>query len=121
MTRRCFLVLSGCCPLLVAGPVDDARKKIKDGKFEEAIASLEAELKKNPRNSDEIKHVLSEAYLANGEKVMYDKELPPFRKYPPALKSFRKAVEYDSTNLKAKDHINTIESIYKSMGRPVPQ
>jgi tetratricopeptide (TPR) repeat protein len=100
--------------------VADAQKLAKDGKFDEAIALLESDLKKNPK-SDETKTALAAVHYENGEKVMYDKALPPFQKYPAALKSFRKTLEYDPKHRKAQDHINTIESIYKSMGRPVPK
>jgi tetratricopeptide (TPR) repeat protein len=121
-----MLILSVC--LLAASStawpaskaVADAQKLAKDGKFDEAIALLELDLKKNPK-SDETKAALAAVHYENGEKVMYDKALPPFQKYPAALKNFRKTLEYDPKNRKAQDHINTIESIYKSMGRPIPK
>lgn len=100
--------------------VADAQKLVKDGKFDEAIALLEGDLKKNPK-SDETKAALASTYFANGERVMFDKALPPFQKYPAALKNFRKTLELDPKNRKAQDHVNTIESIYKSMGRPIPK
>lgn len=100
--------------------VEDARKKTKDGKYDEAIAGLEAELKKNPKNS-EAKVAMGEAYTAQSESVMMNAQLPPFRKYPAALRGFRKAVEYDPNNRKAKENIATIEGIYKQMGREVPK
>jgi tetratricopeptide (TPR) repeat protein len=100
--------------------IEDSKKKIKEGKFDEAVAGLEAEIKKKPKDAS-LKAALSEAYLAHGESLMFNKDLPPMRKYPESLRKFRKAVEADASNRKAKDHINTIEGIYKSMGRPVPQ
>lgn len=100
--------------------VDDARKKVKDGKYEEAITSLEAEHKKNPKNAA-VKTALSEAYAAQGESIMMNAQLPPFRKYPQSLKLFRRAVEVDAANKKAKGHIDTIEGIYRQMGREVPK
>jgi tetratricopeptide (TPR) repeat protein len=123
MKRRSILL--GILPLsavaaLAADAVADAKKLSKDGKHEEAIAALEAEMKKAPKNAA-LKPALSEAHTAYGESLMFNKDLPPFRKYPGALRQFRKAVEYDPKNQKAKEHIATIEGIYKSMGRPVPQ
>ena len=123
MKRRSLLL--GMMPLaavvaLGADAVADAKKLSKDGKHEEAIAALEAGMKKAPKNAA-LKPALSEAHTAYGESLMLNKDLPPFRKYPGALKQFRKAVEYDPKNQKAKEHIATIEGIYKSMGRPVPQ
>ena len=123
MTRRNVVLAMLAAPaglVFAADVIAEAKKKSKDGKHDEAIAQLEAELKKNPKNAA-LKPALSEAYLASGESMMFNKELPPFRKYPGALKLFRKAVEYDAKNAKAKEHIATIEGIYKSMGRPVPE
>ena len=47
--------------------------------------------------------------------------MPPRTKYPGALKAYRQVLQYDKTNTKAQSQIATIEGIYKSMGRPVPQ
>ena len=52
---------------------------------------------------------------------MYNDALPPRMKYPQALRSYRTVLQYDKTNKKAQEGIATIEGIYKSMGRPVPQ
>ncbi len=100
--------------------VEEAKKKIKDGKFDEAVAALEAEHKKSPSNA-EVKTALGDAYAAQGESVMMNAQLPPFRKYPQSLRLFRKAVEFNPANKKAKENIATIEGIYKQMGREVPK
>lgn len=123
MKRRSLLL--GMAPFaavvaLGADAVADARKLTKEGKHEAAIAELEAEWKKAPKNAA-LKPALAEAHFAYGESLMFNKDLPPFRKYPGALRQFRKTVEYDPKHRKAKEHIATIEGIYKSMGRPVPQ
>jgi len=126
MTRRNLFALSVPAWLIPAAllaqnaVIDAAKKKSKEGKHEEAIAALEAELKKNPKDP-KLKTALGDAYLASGESFMFNDQLPPFRKYPTALRQFRKAVEYDPTNKKAKEHVATIEGIYKSMGREVPK
>jgi tetratricopeptide (TPR) repeat protein len=99
---------------------DAAKKKIADGKYEEAIADLDAAYKKNPKSAA-LKTALAGAYTAQGNALMNDAKLPPMRKYPASLRSFRKAVEIDPTQTEAKTNIKTIEDIYKSMGRPVPQ
>ncbi|MBL8230593.1 MAG: tetratricopeptide repeat protein [Bryobacterales bacterium] len=125
MTRRILLACGVSTLLVPAGmlaqsAIDAAKKKSKEGKHDEAIAALEAELKKNPKDA-KVKTALAEAHLANGEFFMFNDQMPPFRKYPTALRQFRKTVEYDPTNKKAKEHIATIEGIYKSMGREVPK
>ncbi len=100
--------------------VTEARALMKDKKFEEAITVLEGAHKAAPKN-DEVRLALAEAHVAFGNSYMYNDQLPPFRKYPSALKEFRKALTYDKDNKKATTNIATIESIYKSMGRPIPQ
>jgi tetratricopeptide (TPR) repeat protein len=124
MTRReTFAGLLSCLalPLFAAASViDDAKKKIKDGKFEEGLAQLEAAFKANPK-SDEIKNALAEAHFNYGESLMYAKDMPPMKKYPGALHEFRRTRELKPDHMLAKNNIDTIEGIYKSMGRPVPK
>jgi tetratricopeptide (TPR) repeat protein len=107
--------------LFAADPVvEDARAKIKAGKYPEAIAELDAARAKNPK-SDEIRKALAEAHMANADFHMNNPSMPPFRKYPTALREYRKVLEYDKDNRKAKENIATIEGIYRSMGREIPK
>ena len=99
--------------------VDGARKQIAAKKYDEAIAQLEAAHKAKPRA--EVKTALADAYLAKGDSFMYNDALPPRMKYPTALRAYREVLKYDKDNKKARTGIDTIEGIYKSMGRPVPQ
>lgn len=97
-----------------------AKKKIAAGKYEEAVADLDAAYQKNPKSA-ELKKALAGAHFAQGEATMKNEQLPPMRKYPAALRSFRKAVALDPGHTEAKGNIQNIEDVYKSMGRPVPQ
>lgn len=107
--------------LCAANPkVEQAKAQLKDGKFEQAISALEAEHKAKPKD-DEVRLALADAKLQYGESVMNDRQLPPFRKYPTALRQFRQVLELDKNNKKAQSNIALIEGIYKQMGRPVPQ
>ena len=109
--------------LTLALPAQDAVTKSKDllkeKKFEEAIQLLEGAYSRS--KTPALKQALAEAHVAHGNFFMYNESLPPFQKYPSALRQFRKALEYDKDNKKALANIATIEGIYKSMGRPVPQ
>jgi len=100
--------------------VDDAKALMKNKKYEEAVAVLEPAVKAAPKDVA-VKNAMVEALLGNGDTYMYDEKLPPFKKYPAALKSYRRVLEFDKTNQKAKDNVAMIEGIYKSMGRPIPQ
>ena len=99
--------------------VDSARKQIADKKYDEAIAQLESAHKSKPRA--EVKTALVDAYLAKGDSFMHNDAVPPRVKYPTALRAYREVLKYDKDNKKARTGIDTIEGIYKSMGRPVPQ
>jgi len=115
------LVLLGvfAISLLAADAVADAKKKLAEKKYDEAITTLEAAYKAKP--GPEVKKTLAEAHLAKGDSFMYNESLPPRQKYAPALRSYREVLKYDAANKKAKENIATIEGIYKSMGRPIPQ
>lgn len=92
---------------------------VKEKKFDEAAKLLEAEdAKAKPGKPNPP---LAEAHVVLGNGYMYEESLPPFQKYPAALRQFRAALKYDPDNKKAKQNIATIEGIYKSMGRPIPQ
>ena len=100
--------------------VEQARKKIAEKKFDEAISSLESEHKAKPKSA-EVQKALAEAYVGKADSFMYNESLPPRQKYPQALRAYRQAMTVDKENKKAKEGVATIEGIYKSMGRPVPQ
>lgn len=107
--------------LLAAGkPLDEAKALLKDKKFDEAVAVLDPAIKANPKDAA-LKTTMVDALLGSADGYMYNDKLPPFKKYPAALKTYRRVLEFDKNNQKAKDNIATIEGIYKSMGRPVPQ
>lgn len=122
MIRKILLAGALCTfSALAANPkVAAANAKVKEGKFEEAITALEAEHKAKPKDA-EVKAALGGAHVAYGESLMNNAQMPPFRKYPAALRQFRQAQTYDANNRKAKDNIALIEGIYKSMGREVPK
>lgn len=92
---------------------------VKEKKYEDAVKLLDdagAKVKAGTQNQQ-----LADAHVLVGNSMMYDESLPPMRKYPGALREFRKALVFDKNNKKAKANIDTIEGIYKSMGRPIPQ
>lgn len=124
MIRKFALASTLSLALLIAAEpkaVTEAKAKAKAGKHEEAIAQLEAAMKASPKDAPALKAGFADVYLSQGDFFMYNEQMPPFRKYPSALRSYRKVLEYDKTNAKAQKNIATIEGIYKSMGRPVPQ
>jgi tetratricopeptide (TPR) repeat protein len=114
------LVFAGA--LFAADPavVAQAKKQIAEKKYDAAITALETAGKADPK-SVAIKATLADALLGKADSIMYDDSLPPRSKYPDALRTYRRVLTVDKDNPKAKSNIETIEKIYKSMGRPVPQ
>src|SRR5437868_15104403 len=80
--------------LTFAGPVEDAQKLIKDGKYDEAIALLEKGDMKQPATAK----ALAQAHMAKADYFMNNPQEPPMRKYPTALREYRKVLIYDKTN-----------------------
>lgn len=118
-----FLLAASLWAFQAAKVIADAKAQVKAGKHDEAVTALETALKGKPAPADatKLKAALAETHLAQGDFNMYNEQMPPFRKYPAALRAYRKVLTYDANNAKAKQNIATIEGIYKQMGRPVPQ
>lgn len=123
MLRKFILTsaLASCLLALEPKVVTEARAMTKAGKHPEAVAALEGALKTSPKDAVAIKTALADANMALGDFNMFNEQMPPFRKYPAALRAYRQVLTYDKANKKAVTNIKTIEDIYKSMGRPVPQ
>lgn len=123
MLRKFILTSALAGSLLALEPkvVTEAKVMTKAGKHPEAVAALEGALKTSPKDTVAIKAALADANMALGDFNMFNEQMPPFRKYPAALRAYRQVLTYDKANKKAATNIKTIEDIYKSMGRPVPQ
>lgn len=119
LSRSRLLIGTAALGLTLAfgGAVEDAQKLTKAGKFDDAIALLEKGDAKQPA----MTKALVDAHMGKADFFMNDPNSPPRVKYTTALKEYRKVLTYDKNNQKAATNIKTIEDIYKSMGRPVPQ
>lgn len=113
-------VAAGAMLAADSAAVQEAKKLVTAKKYDDAIAALDKAHKANPKAAD-VQKGLAEAHLAKADSFMYNDALPPRMKYPQALRSYRTVLQYDKANKKAQEGISTIEGIYKSMGRPVPQ
>lgn len=79
---------------------------------------LDAKIAELEKKGD--KKALAQAYADRGYEKMMDESAAPRVKYRAALADFRLALKADPSNQKAKENKQTIEDIYRSMGRPVP-
>jgi hypothetical protein len=94
-----------------AAPHPELAKKVSD---------LEAAYAKNPSDAATKKQLVTATY-EYGHTLMMDPQLPPRMKYRTALKEFRRVLELDPNHQQAASEKAMIESIYRQMGRPVPQ
>ena len=118
--RNAILIITLATALLAADSVVvAARKLIAAKKYDDAIAQLEPAYKSKP--TPEVQKALADANLGKADALMADDAAPPRVKYPGALKAYREVLKYDKNNQPAQQAIATIEGIYKSMGRPIPQ
>jgi len=116
-TTIAALVAAGL--LLAADPkISEAQAKVKAGKFAEAIAMLEPAAASGGAS---VRAALADAHLKYGDSYFTNEKLPPRQKYRPALMQYRQVLKYDKANKDATAKIKLIESIYKSMGMPIPQ
>ena len=120
MYKFAFLLVT-LAPLYAADPaVTQSQALLKAHKYDDAVALLDKAHTANPKSA-ELTKALADAHLAAADALMADEALPPMRKYPNALREYRKVLALDKTNAKAKANVDQIEGIYKSMGRPIPQ
>ncbi len=119
--RSLAVLLAFASCLFAADPaVTQAQALLKTHKYAEAIALLEKAHTAAP-TSAEVTKALADANMTAADSYMADDALPPMRKYPSALRAYRKVLELDKSNQKAKENVTQIEAIYKQMGRPIPQ
>ena len=100
------------------GPKQVDDKKLKNLEF--SYQKAKELFAKKPKDA-KVKKSYIDATFAFGMGNMYSETLPPRMKYKTALTYFREVMKVDPKNKPAKEQYDLIASIYKSMGRPVPQ
>jgi hypothetical protein len=98
----------------------DASKDAPTAPLDDKVTQLQAAYEKSP-NDAALKKQLADATFQNAQFYMYNSPLPPGQKYPKALALYRQTVKLDPSNELARESIDTIEGIYRSMNRPIPE
>lgn len=89
------------------------------GKLEKSYVEAKAVNFKKP--SPAAKKTYLAAALKYADAVLISPALGPKDKYPKSLRVYREVRKVEPTNKAAKEKIDLIEGIYKSMGRPIPK
>jgi hypothetical protein len=108
---------AGQKPPFAGGSKDEKDPEVD--KLVAAAAKVEKQFKAKPKDA-KLKKKVGEAYYQAGHTMMMSPKLGFKTKYRGALKHFRTALKYDPGHAKAAEEKKTIEDIYKSMGRPIP-
>jgi hypothetical protein len=99
-----------------ASGAGDERAQLNTAELDAKIAKAEAKAKASGA-SDADKKAAADAYFERG-MIYFNAGNPRLYRY--ALGDLRRAVRYDPNNAQARQNVQTIEDIYRSMGRPVP-
>jgi hypothetical protein len=88
--------------------------------LQKTMQQTESAYKKSP-DDGKLKAAYVEATYTFGHAAMSDGQKDPRIMYRAALALYRRALAVDPSHQPSLDDKNMIESIYKSMGRPVPE
>ncbi len=109
---------NGKPPFAGGGGAPETGKDVDVEKLEAAAAKLEKSAGKS--KDEKVKNKVADAYYVAGHTAMVSEKLGRRQKYVLALKHFRKSLTFNPKHVQAKQEKETIEAIYKSMGRPIP-
>lgn len=98
-------------------PVDEPSGNLEDLKAEYETAKEDYESEATEGSTA----AFIEAGNAYANFLTHEADLPAREKYRPALVVYREVLEADPGNENATQNKDLIESIYESMGRPVPE
>lgn len=98
------------------GPSAPDKPPVATPELDEKIEKAEAKAKAASASAAD-KQAAAAAHMARGN---YYYNAQDTRLYRYALGDFRRALRYEPGNAEAKEKIEMIESIYRSLGRPVP-
>lgn len=114
---RKFLVAA----LLLASVLSFAQtaslKKLKG--LEKSYVAAKAALAKSPKDK-KVQKKFVDAGVKYGHECMMSQDLDRKEKYKLALRAYREVLKIDPKNEVAKPESDLIISIYKQMGRPIP-
>ena len=101
------------------GPVlEQVQFLVDNNRFDQALERLKAEDTSEP----EIRTALRDTHFLYGEWLMYHADSVAMNvRMPKALRHFRRVVEMEPQNEAAQANIQQIESVYRSMDRPIPE
>lgn len=114
------VVLGGCEKKVDPAKLAEANQLIEKAEYQKGVDLLD-QLGKDSPSDAAVKAARIEGHLKFANYLMRESPLPPKEKYPSALRHYRAVLALDPAQVEAKQSAALIESIYKQMGRPIPE
>lgn len=118
MRASLLILVSAIGAAALAQPSSAEHTKL--AKLEQAYKTSKVSFTKKPKDP-KVRKAYVAATVSFGTATMLAGSLPPCQKYPTALRLYREALKVDPKNKEALDNKKQIESIYESMGKPIPK
>lgn len=115
-----FLLIAVASVALTQQPVNEKKELAELAKLEKMQQAAKAAHLKSPKDAKARKNYL-QLSLTLANNIQASMALGSKDKYPKALRLYREVLKVDPKNKEATFNKNRIESIYKSMGRPIPK
>ena len=101
-------------------PSADAKKELASlAKLEKARNAAKADYAKHPKAAG-AKAKFTKLNDEYANQLMTTESLTPHQRYPKALSLYRESLKADPHDTEARKWVDEIESIYKSMHKPIP-
>lgn len=112
-----FIFLSGCAGHEPASLADEIRKLNMEDKYEEALDIL----RESDQDEDTVRQLQIATHMNYALYLTHESDMQMTERMPSALRHFRRVLELDPGNARARAEAEQIESIYRSLGRDIPE
>ena len=119
LTICLFLSFSGCAGQeQEPGTLSDQIQQLNmNNEFEEALDIL----RDSDQDDDTVNQLLMATHMNYALYLTHESDMGMTERMPSALRHFRRVLELDPGNARAQAEADNIESIYRSLGRDIPE
>lgn len=112
-----LLLLSSCSGQEEESITDRIQNLNMQDEYEEALDIL----RNTDHDEDIVKQLLIATHMNYALYLTHESDMQMTERMPSALRHFRRVLELDPGNVRARAEADQIESIYRSLGRDIPE
>ncbi|MEX0778941.1 MAG: hypothetical protein WD491_08090 [Balneolales bacterium] len=112
-----FIILSACSGQEPASLTDRVQNLNMQDEYEEALDILH----ERDQDENEVQQLLIATHMNYALYLTHESDAAMRERMPSALRHFRRVLELDPTNSRARAEADQIESVYRSLGRDIPE